>query len=152
MITEITQMTELAYEGSITPLTTTPIVGTTVRGYAPTVVPEAEQVVNGVHTSPAAAGGVFARAAARMSVMWHLAVDRDTVGPVFSEMSVKYDGPVTIAQDRTTFTITKDVVVARQWIIDPFAWPVVGPTTIAGPPMNHPSPPPAWWADALITD
>ena len=35
----------------------------------------AEQVVNGVHTSPTAAGGVFARAGARMSVMWHLAVD-----------------------------------------------------------------------------
>ena len=112
----------------------------------------AEQVVNGVHTSPAAAGGVFARAGARMSVMWHLAVDHETVGPVFSEMRTKYDGPVTIAQDLTTFTITKDAVVARQTIIDPFAWPVVGPTTITGPPLNAPSPPPAWWADALITD
>ena len=87
----------------------------------------AEQIVNGVHTSPAAAGGVFARAGARMSVMWHLAVDHETVGPVFTEMRTKYDGPVTIAQDLTTFTITKDAVVARQTIIDPFAWPVVGP-------------------------
>jgi ribonuclease Z len=87
-----------------------------------------------------------------MSVMWHLAVDHETVGPVFDEMRTKYDGPVTIAQDLTTFTITKDAVVARQTIIDPFAWPVVGPTGITGPPMNPPSPPPAWWADALITD
>lgn len=30
----------------------------------------AEQVVNGAHTSPMAAGRVFARAGARMSVMW----------------------------------------------------------------------------------
>jgi ribonuclease Z len=112
----------------------------------------AEQIVNGVHTSPAAVGDVFRRAGARMSVMWHLAVDHDTVGPVFSEMRSQYDGPVTIAQDLTTFTITKDAVVARQTIIDPFAWPVVGPTVATGPPMNSPTPPPAWWAEALIAD
>ena len=112
----------------------------------------AEQVVNGVHTSPSAAGGVFRRVGARMSVMWHLAVDHATVGPVFTEMRSNYDGPVTIAQDLTTFTITKDTVLARQTIIDPFAWPVVGPTTVIGPPMSASNPPPAWWAEALITD
>jgi len=112
----------------------------------------AEQVVNGAHTSPAAAGGVFKRAGARMAVMWHLAVDHETVGPVFSDVRTAYEGPVTIAQDLTTFTISKDAVVARQTVIDPFAWPVVGPTGITGPPMNPPNPPPAWWADALITD
>jgi ribonuclease Z len=112
----------------------------------------AEQIVHGVHTSPAAAGSVFARAGARMSVMWHLAVDHDTVGPAYSEMRTRYDGPVTIAQDLTTFDITADGVVTRQTVIDPYAWPVVGPTVITGPPMNQPPPPPAWWADALITD
>jgi ribonuclease Z len=112
----------------------------------------AEQVVNGVHTSPAAAGGVFARAGARMSVMWHLAVDHETVGPVMREMRARYDGPVTIAQDLTRFTITKDAVVTSQVTIDPYAWPVVGPTVITGPPMSAPKPPPDWWADALITD
>jgi len=112
----------------------------------------AEQVVNGAHTSPTAAGRVFKRAGARMSVMWHLAVDHDTVGPAFADMRGVYEGPVTIAQDLTTFTITKEAVVARQTVIDAYAWPVVGPTVIAGPPMNPPSPPPAWWADALITD
>lgn len=112
----------------------------------------AEQVVNGVHTSPSAVGGVFKRANARMSVMWHLAVDHETVGPVFSEMRSKFDGPVTIAQDLTTFTITKDAIVTQQTEIDPFAWPVVGPTGISGPPMSAPNPPPAWWAEALITD
>lgn len=112
----------------------------------------AEQIVNGVHTSPAAAGGVFARAGARMSVMWHLAVDHDTVGPVFAEMRTRHDGPATIAQDLTTFTITKDAIITRQTAIDPAAWPVVGPTGITGPPMSAPNPAPAWWADALITD
>lgn len=28
----------------------------------------------------------------------------------------------------------RNAVVTRQTIIDPFAWPVVGPTTITGPP------------------
>lgn len=112
----------------------------------------AQQIVNGVHTSPSAVGGVFKRAGARMSVMWHLAVDHQTVGPVYAEMRTRYDGPVTIAQDLTTFDITADAIVTRQTIIDPYAWPVVGPTVITGPPMNPPNQPPAWWADALITD
>jgi ribonuclease Z len=60
-----------------------------------------------VHTSPAMAGNIFKLAGARMSVMWHFAVDHDTVGPAFDEMREKYDGPVTIAQDLNTFNITK---------------------------------------------
>lgn len=117
------------------------------------VSPEfAEQVVNGAHTSPTAVGKVFRRAEARMSVMWHLDVDHETVGPAFADMRTQYEGPVTIAQDLTTFTITKDAVVTRQTAIDPCAWPVVGPTGVTGPPMSAPKPLPAWWADALITD
>ncbi len=67
-------------------------------------------------------------------------------------MRTRYDGPVTIAQDLTRFTITKDGIVTGQVTVDPYAWPVVGPTQITGPPMSAPKPPPAWWADALITD
>ncbi|MBA5847777.1 MBL fold metallo-hydrolase [Gordonia amicalis] len=117
------------------------------------VPPEfAEKIVNGAHTSPTAAGKVFRRVGARMSVMWHLDVDHETVGPAFADMRTQYEGPVTIAQDLTTFTITRDCVVTRQAMIDPSAWPVVGPTGVTGPPMAAPKPPPAWWADALITD
>ncbi|HUI60039.1 MAG TPA: hypothetical protein VLX90_07445, partial [Steroidobacteraceae bacterium] len=112
----------------------------------------AEQIVNGVHTSPSMAGKVFHRAGARMSVMWHLAVDHQTVGPVYAEMRTQHDGPVVIAQDLTVFNITSDAVVARQATIDPFAWPVTGPTKQTGPPMSQPHPPPPWWASALITD
>lgn len=112
----------------------------------------AEQVVNGVHTSPEAVGRVFAKANARMSAMWHFAVDHETVGPAFAEMRTKYDGPVVISQDLTVFDITKESVVTRQANIDPTAWPVIGATKITGPPMNPPPTPPAWWADALFTD
>ena len=117
-------------------------------------VPEdlAEAIVNGVHTSPAMAGKVFERAGARMSAMWHLAVDHETVGPAFAEMRGQHDGPVVISQDLSVFDISEDAVVVRQRTIDPAAWPVVGPTQVSGPPMSQPHQPPAWWADALITD
>jgi ribonuclease Z len=112
----------------------------------------AEAVVNGVHTSPAMAGKVFERAGARMSAMWHLAVDHESVGPVYSEMRTQHDGPVVISQDLTVFDITQDAVIARQRTVDPAAWPIVGPTNVQGPPESQPLPPPAWWADALMTD
>ncbi|MEZ5150057.1 guanitoxin biosynthesis MBL fold metallo-hydrolase GntH [Rhodococcus zopfii] len=112
----------------------------------------AERVVNDSHTSPTMAGSVFARAGARMSVMWHLAVDHETVGPAYAEMRARYDGPVTIAQDLTVFDIGADTVIARQTTVDPAAWPVVGPTKVTGPPLSAPPPPPAWWSEALITD
>ena len=112
----------------------------------------AERIVNGVHTSPAMAGEVFRRAGARMSVMWHLDVDHDTVGPVYEGMRTRYDGPVTIAQDLTAFDLTTNGIVVRQTRIDPVAWPVVGPTQTSGPPMSPPNEPPNWWAEALITD
>ena len=112
----------------------------------------AEAIVNGVHTSPAMAGKVFERAGARMSAMWHLVVDHDTVGPVYSEMRKHYDGPVVISQDLTVFNITKDAIVTRRATVDPFAWPVLGQSHESGPPMSAPHNPPPWWADALITD
>lgn len=112
----------------------------------------AEQIVNSVHTSPAMAGKVFKRAAARMSVMWHLAVDHDTVGPAYTEMQEQYDGPVTIAQDLTTFNITKESVVVRQASANPMAWPVVGESHISGPPQTKPLPLPELWESILIKD
>ena len=92
------------------------------------------------------------RAGTRMSAMWHLAVDHETVGPVFAEMRTRHDGPVVISQDLTVFNITKEAVVARQRTFDPFAWPSVGPSNESGPPMSPPLEPPAWWAEALLTD
>jgi ribonuclease Z len=112
----------------------------------------AELIVNGVHTSPAMAGTVFALTRARMSVMWHLAVDHDTVGAAMRDLRTRYDGPVTIAQDLTVFTITAEGIVTRQAQVEPTAWPVLGPTHISGPPMSAPHAPPAWWSGALITD
>lgn len=112
----------------------------------------AEAIVDGVHTSPTMVGKVFERAGARMSAMWHLAIDHETVGSVMAEMRAQHDGPVVISQDLTVFNVTDAAVVARQATVDPYAWPVVGETVITGPPMSAPPEPPAWWADALITD
>lgn len=58
-----------------------------------------------------------------------------------TEMRTRYEGPVKIAQDMTTFDITADSIVTRQTLIDPFAWPVVELTVITGPTMNPPKPP-----------
>jgi ribonuclease Z len=110
----------------------------------------AEAIVDGVHTSPVMAGKVFDRVGARMSVMWHLAVDHDTVGSAWAEMRTAYDGPVTIAQDLTTFTITADSIVTTQAVLDPCPWPVLGPTTVVGPPMHAIPEPPPWWEAALF--
>ena len=80
----------------------------------------AEMIVNGAHTSPASAGMVFKEAGARMSAMWHLVVDHETIGPVVEQMRTRYDGRVVISQDLTVFDITNASVVARQRLIDPF--------------------------------
>ena len=112
----------------------------------------AEQIVNGVHTSPTMAGKVFKRAGARMSVMWHFAVDHETIGPAMSEVREQYDGPVTIAQDLTTFNIRENAVVVRQARINPSAWPIVGQSHITGPPETKPLAPPALWEEILISD
>jgi ribonuclease Z len=115
-------------------------------------VPEeqANMVVNGSHTSPAMAGKVFKLAGARMSVMWHLVVDHDTVGSAYRDMRGQYDGPVTIAQDGTVFNISRNAIVVRQAIIDMVAWPIIGNSNVSGPPLAKPSNPPAWWNDAII--
>jgi len=112
----------------------------------------AETIVNGVHTSPTMAGTVFALSRARMSVMFHLSVDHETVGAAMRDLRTRYDGPVTIAQDLTVFTLAPDAVITRQAGVEPTAWPVLGPTHISGPPMAAPHDPPLWWSDALITE
>jgi ribonuclease Z len=112
----------------------------------------AEVIVNGVHTSPTMAGTVFAMSRARMSVMWHLSVDHETVGAAMRDLRTRYDGPVTIAQDLTVFNLTADAVITRQARVAPTAWPVLGPTHISGPPMAAPHDPPSWWGDVLITE
>jgi ribonuclease Z len=112
----------------------------------------AEIIVNSAHTSPEMVGTVFRQAGARMSAMWHLAVDHQTVGPVYDEMRTNYDGPAVISQDLTVFDISEQSIVVRQAQIDPYQWPIVGASATSGPPMSPPLAPPAWWADALITD
>jgi ribonuclease Z len=112
----------------------------------------ARLIIDSSHTAPAMAGEVFERAGARMSAIFHLAIDHETVPGVWAEMRTRHDGPVVIAQDLTTFDITADAIVVRQRLITPDLWPVVGPTKVTGPPMSAPHNPPAWWAENLLID
>jgi ribonuclease Z len=66
-------------------------------------------------------GHVFRQAGVRMSAMWHLVVDHETIGPVDEEMRTNYDGPVVISQDLTVFDVTQQAVVVRQAAIDPLS-------------------------------
>ena len=50
------------------------------------------------------------------------------IGPAYADMRVEYEGPVTIAQDLTTFDLSADAVITRQSVIDPARWPVLGPS------------------------
>ena len=112
----------------------------------------AEKIVNGVHTSPTMAGKIFKLAGAKMSVSWHFAVDHDTIGPAFKEIQNQFTGPVTIAQDLTTFNITRQAVVVRQAVVDPLAWPVIGATHITGPPKSKQLEPPKIWEQILLDE
>jgi ribonuclease Z len=112
----------------------------------------AKLIIDSSHTGPAMAGEVFERAGARLSAIFHLAVDHETVPAVWAEMRTRHDGPVVITQDLTAFDITADAIVVRQRLIQPDLWPVVGPTTVTGPPMTAPHNPPAWWAEKLLAD
>lgn len=112
----------------------------------------AKLIIDSSHTGPAMAGEVFERVGARMSAIFHLGVDHETVPAVWAEMRTRHDGPVVISQDLTTFDITPDAIVVRQRLIRPDLWPVVGPTTVTGPPMTAPHNLPAWWAEKLLTD
>jgi ribonuclease Z len=64
------------------------------------------------------AGQVFERAGARMSSIWHHAVDLETVGAVVREMRTEYDGSVVFAQDLTMFKSPKDAGIPRQATVD----------------------------------
>lgn len=112
----------------------------------------ADMIVNTIHTSPEMSGKVFKRAGARLSAMWHLVVDHDTVGPVFADMRKHHEGPVVVSQDFTVFNLTKDAVITRQAIPLAASWPIVGMSKTQGPPMSAPLAPPAWWSESSITD
>jgi ribonuclease Z len=83
-----------------------------------------------------------------MGALWHLDVTPGVDG-VFEEVGAHYTGPVTVTQDFTVFTITRDAVVTRQAKVDDAAPPVHGPS--ASTPDLDPRPaPPSWWGDALL--
>ena len=114
----------------------------------------AEQVVNGAHTSPDdGRQGVRPR---RRADVGDVAPRRRPRGrrPGLSPTCA----PSTTARSRSPrtsprSTISADAVVTRQSIIDPVR--VAGRSarpSVTGPPMSPPPEPPAWWADALLTD
>ena len=104
--------------------------------------------INAAHTSPRAAGKVFAFVKPRMAGLWHTLLSSQVIPLVFTELSAVYDGPVVQTQDLTVFNITKEAVVARQAKVLDQLPPIPGVPRVAYTPVAQT--PPAWWAEALI--
>jgi ribonuclease Z len=100
------------------------------------------------HTVPEQMGKILERTQPRMGALWHLDLTPG-VDAVFDELSVNYQGPVTITQDLTVFNVTEEAVIARQAKVNDAAPPVHGPSK-SSPALDPRSAPPAWWAEALL--
>jgi ribonuclease Z len=100
------------------------------------------------HTIPEQMGKILDQTQPRMGALWHLDVTPG-VDTVFEELGVHYDGATTASQDFTVFNVTEDAVTARQAKVNDAAPPVHGPSKM-DPEVDPPTPPPAWWADAVL--
>ncbi len=78
-----------------------------------------------IHTTPQGAGRVLALTRPRMAALFHAFVTADTIGSIFENLRVSYQGPTTLTQDLTVFNITKEAVVARMTVPHLDSWPVM---------------------------
>jgi ribonuclease Z len=106
------------------------------------------QITSMAHTIPEQMGKILGLTELRMGALSHLDVSPG-VDTVFEELGVHYDGAVTVTQDLTVFNVTEDAVVARQAKVNDAAPPVHGPSKTS-PELDPPTPPPAWWSEALL--
>jgi ribonuclease Z len=104
--------------------------------------------LNAAHTSPKAAGKVFALVKPRMAGLWHTLLSPQVIPLVFAEVGAVYDGPVVQTQDLTVFNVTKEAVVARQAKVSDQLPPIPGVPRVPYKPVEPT--PPAWWAKAII--
>jgi ribonuclease Z len=100
------------------------------------------------HTIPEQMGTILDRTKPRMGALWHLDVTPG-VDTVLQELGAHYDGAVTVTQDLTVFNVTDDAVIARQATVNDAAPPVHRPSETS-PTLDPPTPPPPWWAEALL--
>lgn len=109
----------------------------------------ARRIVNGGHTSAAAAGVIFDMVRPRMAAMWHCHVIDGYVDPVFEAVTASCSGPVTLCQDLTVFNVTPEAVVVRQAKVDPMQQPILGPSDTERTIAER-RPTPDWWREAAI--
>jgi ribonuclease Z len=107
------------------------------------------QITSLAHTIPEQVGKILDRTKPRMGALWHLDVTPG-VDTVFEELGAHYDGAVTVTQDLTVFNVTEDAVTARQAKVNDAAPPVHG-SSKTSPQLDPPTPPPTWWAEALLS-
>lgn len=112
-------------------------------------IERATMALNSAHTSPQAAGKVFALVKPRMAGLWHTPIlSLDVVPMIFEGIREKYQGAVVQTQDLTVFNITREAVIARQARVQD-SLPFI-PGEQSKPFTPSAVPPPDWWEDELI--
>jgi ribonuclease Z len=112
-------------------------------------IERATMALNAAHTAPKAAGKVFGLVKPRMAGLWHTPLLAPQIIPmIFKDLGEVYDGPVVQTQDMTVFNITKEAVVVRQAQVMDQLPPIPGQQRAPFTPAL--TPPPEWWAEALI--
>ena len=76
----------------------------------------ADFIGNVIHSSPAAAGKVFALTQPRLAVGTHFYNDFDTAQEVRAAIRTAYDGPLALARDGMVFNVTKEDIRVRMLV------------------------------------
>lgn len=69
-----------------------------------------------IHTSPQAAGRIFAMLEPRMAVCYHFINDPMTLTNQLDSVRMTYDGPLGMAQDMMVWNVTRDSVLQRMTV------------------------------------
>ena len=84
----------------------------------------ARNICHGVHCPPRSAGKIFDLCRPRLGVLYHMMISDDLRMPVFDDLRVTYDGPVTLAEDLMVLNVDHDAITQRQAVVPDLAWPV----------------------------
>ena len=105
-----------------------------------------------VHTSPQAAGKMFALTKPRMAIAYHFFNDWDTTSAVETMIRTTYDGPLVLAKDLLVWNVTRDDIAVRKVAYSEDSWPVAEPGGDANKlPRGTVTPKSKWLIDALLS-
>lgn len=108
------------------------------------------------HTSPEAAGKVYAATNPGLAMSFHATIAKGTPQPILDGIRTEYQGPVVVAQDFTVVNVTPEQIVTRMVDVDPLAFLVSDQEYIKSmggsnqDPSQNPGALPQWLEDTVI--